>query len=293
MLALSLVSQSLVFSSCGAWCASHGRHVTPFSLEYISQRRQKDRDIDDFDAQAFKRQSAVLLDDPLEPSRSYNPRPPTMIERHNASPALAAQVGHGGQNFYGSFGGYGQQPPYPSEMIQPAVSPPPQAYGAPPMGYAGYHDPQPQLIRQPSTMGHAAYDAQQQLARQPSDMGYLTRQTSSAAGYVPAAAPPPGSLDPNAQYIDLDRSSISPYQAAQYADISRQLGATNANADVPSRPLELPEDPLPCPFDDPVSHQDYPSVSVATAAAPQTQKNVTELERPATVYEEGDAYGGI
>ena len=219
-----------------------------------------------------------------------------MIERHNASPALAAQGGQGGQNFYGNYGGYSQQPPYASpEMIQPASSPPPQVYGAPPMGYAGYNDPQQRIARQPSNVGYAAYESQQQLARQPSNAAYLTRQPSSAARYAPPPAPP-GSFDPNAQYIDLDRSSISPYQAAQYADISRQLGTTDSNTEV-----QLPDDPLPSPFDDPVeaTHQNHPSNvaapgPVSAAPAPQTHGNATgPHQRPGTVYEEGDAYGGI
>jgi hypothetical protein len=264
-------------------------------------RRQRNRDVDDFDAQAFKRQSAVLVDDPVEP---YNPRPPTMFERHNASPALAAQAGQGGQNFYGSFGGYSQQPPYaPPEVIQPTGSPPPQVYGAPPMGYTSYNDPQQRIARQPSNVGHAAYDSQPQLARQPSNAEYLTRQPSYAVGYAPPTVPP-GSFDPNAQYIDLDRSSISPYQAAQYADISRQLDTTDSNADVPRESLVLPDGPLPSPFDDPVEATLVPDTSphrppnVAApgrvTAAPQTQGNATEPhQRPATVYEDGDAYGGI
>ena len=278
----------------------------PFLTKNIHQRRQRNRDIDDFDAQAFKRQSAILVDDPVESSRSYNPRPPTMFEHHNASPALAAQAGHGGQNFYGNYSGHSQQPPYaPPEMIQPTGSPPPQAYGAPPIGYAGYNDPQQRIARQPANAGHAAYDPQQRPARQPSNAEYLTRQPSSTAGYAPPTAPPE-SVDPNAQYIDLNRSSISPYQAAQYADISRQLGTTDTNPQ--PQPLELPEGPLPSPFDDPVeatpvpgashAHQDHPFHAapgpVTAVPAPQTQGNATvPHQRPATVYEESDAYGGI
>lgn len=275
-------------------------------INHIHQRRQRNRDIDDFDAQAFRRQSAVLVDDPVEPTRSYNPRPPTMIERHNASPALAAQGGYGGQNFYGSYGGYNQQSPYPSpEMIRSASSPPPQAYGAAPAGYAGYNEAHQPIARHPSNGGYPAYDGQQQLARQPSNPTYLTRQPSAAVGFAPPTAPPT-SLDPNAQYIDLNRSSVSPYQAAQYADISRQLGAADPNTRAPQQSLELSDDPLPSPFDDPVGatpgashHADTPanvtaSGHVTATSAPGTHGSATELhQRPSTVYEEGDAYGGI
>lgn len=234
-----------------------------------------------------------------------------MIERHNASPALATQAGYGGQNFYGSYGGYGQQPPYsPSEMIQSAGSPPPQAYGAPPMGYASYNDPQQQISRQPSNVGYAGYDSQQPLARQPSNATYLTRQPSPAVGYAPSTALP-SPLDPNAHYTDLNRSSVTPYQATQYAAISRQLGTTDPNGQVPHESSDLPEGPLPSPFDDPVEatpvpgvtsplvHLDHPSNVAAPGPlsanpTPQTQGNTTEAhQRPATVYDEGDAYGGI
>ncbi|KAG6381794.1 hypothetical protein JVT61DRAFT_402 [Boletus reticuloceps] len=268
-------------------------------------RRQRSRDIDDFDAQAFKRQSAILVDDPPAPSRSYNPRPPTMIEQHNASPALAAQGAYSGQNFYGNYSEHSQQPPYAPEMNQLAGSPPPRAYGAPSMGYAGYNDPQQRIVRQPSNMGRPAYDPTQQLARQPSNAQYLTRQPSSAPGYSPPTAPPT-SLDPNARYIDLNRSSISPYQAAQYADISRQLGTNNPNSQVPHESFDSLEGPLPSPFDDPAQGTSMPDASSSTrldptpfglaiaAPSPQPQGNTTlPHQRPVTLYEEGDAYGGI
>lgn len=277
-------------------------HVKCFSSsEIIHQRRQRNRDIDDFDAQAFKRQSAILVDDPFDPSQSYNPRPPTMIERHNVLPGLAAQAGFGGQNFYGNYGGYGQQPAYPPEAAQPSGPPPQQAYAAPPMGYAGYDDPRQQIARQPSNVGYADHDSRQQFASQPSNPQYLTRQPSSPAGYVPSAAPA-SSLDPNAHYIDLNRSSVTPYQAAQYADISRHLGTTDPNEQIAHQPSELPDDPLPSPFDDPVEPNVVSNATSHTAVAfgPVTTTpahpygNAPALyQRPATVYEEGDAYSGI
>lgn len=173
------------------------------------------------------------------------------------------------------------------------------------MGYPGYNHPQQQIVRQPSDAGYSGYDS---LARQPSNAQYLTRQPSAAAGFASAAAPP--SVDPNASYIDLNRSSVSPYQAAQYADISRQLGATDPNEQVHGR-YELPEEPLPSPFDDPVEatpaqkaaapqghvHNpfDTPAPGPANMThAPQPQGNTTEShQRPTTVYEESDAYGGF
>ncbi|KAF9224138.1 hypothetical protein BS17DRAFT_766766 [Gyrodon lividus] len=246
-------------------------------------RRQRNHDLDDFDANAFKRQSAILVDDPVEPSRSYNPRPPTMIERHNASPALAAQPGHGGQGFYGNHGAFGQQAPYANgEIIQHGGSPPPQAYGQPAMGYSGYNDPR-------------------QLLRQPSNAAYLSHVPTTAAPHTPL----PASVDPNAHYVDLNRSSVTPYQVAQYADISRHLGSSDPNDQTTDLPVEL----LPSPFDDhlgtpttasPEAHPTSASDTVACISespAPQPQQNtVDSKQRPTssyTVYGDGDAYDGI
>ncbi|KAF8840396.1 hypothetical protein BDN67DRAFT_648220 [Paxillus ammoniavirescens] len=232
-------------------------------------RRQRNRDTDEFDADAFKRQSAILVDDAAMPPRSYNPRPPTMIERHNASPALAAQAG---QNFYGNYGGYGQQAPYAAN--QHGGSPPPQAYGQPAMEYSGYNDPR-------------------QLSRQPSNGAYLTRQPTIAPAYGPSPVP----VDPNAHYVDLSRSSVTPYQATQYADISRHLGTSDPNGQV-TQPDNLPDGPLPSPFDDHIeAAAGAPTTASLEAPAPRPQENTTNpMQRPTSsysVYEDGDAYGGI
>ncbi|KAL4062519.1 hypothetical protein V8B97DRAFT_2036386 [Scleroderma yunnanense] len=216
-------------------------------------RRRNNQDDEDFNASIFRRQSVVLIDDP--PAPSFNPRPPTMIERHvtNASPALAAQrnmpaLGYGG---YGSFG--------PGEIVQPA-------YGQPVMGYG---------------------ESGQHLARQPSNAAYLTRQPS-AVGY--GAAPP--LEDTDAHYVDLNRSSVTPFQAAQYADISRRLNAMDA----PRASDDVPRAPLPSPFDD--QPEEVTSSHAAPAPVPQvpTRQHTSDAQRPVsayTVYEDGDAYGGI
>lgn len=193
-----------------------------------------------------------------------------MTERHNASPALAAQSGHG-QNFYGSYGGYGQQPSYPPEMPQSSQ----HTYAS--GGYGGYDDSRQQIARQPSNVGYPDYGSQQQLARQPSNAQYLTRQPSAAV----APPVPPTSFGGDAHYIDLNRSSVSPYQAAQYADISRQLGATNPNQQVHHGSDDLLDSPLPSPFDD------NSAPNPVHGSAPVSHR------RPSVHFEEGDPYGGI
>lgn len=238
-------------------------------------RRNRKADEEEWSAAAFKRQSAILVDDP-EP---YNPRPPTMIERHNASPALAAQRSY--QNFYG---GYGQQAPYgPAETMHT---------GSPPL-----MQPHVQMA-----MGRAPHEDHSQLARQPSNATYLS---PTAAGY---AIP----NDPQAHYVNLDRSSVTPFQAAQYADISRQLGGDPHSMMAPPKPVDSAL--LPSPFDDETytMHDAEPRApspahvadlhaAASTASTPEPApasrgREITNAKRPDTVYtmyDEGDAYDGI
>lgn len=264
------------------------------------RRRKEKYDDDDFNASIFRRQSAILVDDP--PAADHNPRPPTMIERHvnSASPALAAQRNFSGPgpNFYG---GYAQQSLGPGDVVQPA-------YGQPVMGYgeSGQLARQPSsaafLARQPSAA--AGYGNSAQLARQPSNVIALNRQPS-AAGYGAAPA--------NNDYVDLDRSSVTPFQAAQYAAISRHL--KDMDPHVPRTSDDLNRPPLPSPFDDqpratahssalaavprapsPVHLGSGADAAAHTPGGPRTTEVTTDANRPVsayTVYEEGDAYGGI
>jgi hypothetical protein len=202
-----------------------------------------------------------------------------MIERHNASPALATQRNYP-QNFYG---GYGQQAAYgPGEVgSSPAMQP---------HGYAPREDPS-------------------QLTRQPSNATYLSRQPTTAGYAIPN--------DPYAHYVDLNRSSVTPFQAAQYADISRQLGGDPNAAVAPRKSLDTAR--LPSPFDDEAeeaypphdaaprapSPAHIPGLPPATANTPASAaepssvprgREITNAKRPDTVYtlyEEGDAYDGI
>jgi hypothetical protein len=75
------------------WCI-----VCLICSQFKFQRRKCKSDEGEWSAPVFKRQSAILVDDP---ELSFNPRPPTMIERHNASPALNAQYNH--PNYCGGY----------------------------------------------------------------------------------------------------------------------------------------------------------------------------------------------
>jgi len=196
-----------------------------------------------------------------------------MIERHNASPALAAQRNYP-QNFYG---GYGQKTAFGSGEVPNGGSPSPMQ----PYGYAPREDPS-------------------QLARQPSNAAFLTRQPSAVGYEIPN--------DPYAHYVDLNRSSVTPFQAAQYADISRQLGGDSVV--VQRKSMDAAR--LPSPFDDEEADAAPRAVSPThisgsptadTTAAPvagpapvSRGREITNPKRPDTVYtvyDEGDAYDGF
>ncbi|KAF7977821.1 hypothetical protein HWV62_2551 [Athelia sp. TMB] len=214
-----------------------------FVVMFIMRRYRKSDD-DDFDDAALRRQSAILIDDDAAfgVGNRGGARPPTMIERHMANgpntfdapppmPSLQQYNNRGGPGMGGYGGGYDDYPQgYPQAQApggltrQPSFSPgqivsptsPPPVHGG---AYNAYNDPA-QLSRQPSSAA-AQYDQYGQpvnagyadLARQPSNAGYpdLNRQNSLGG-------------PPTAHYADMDRSSVTPFQAQQYAEISMQLG---------------------------------------------------------------------
>lgn len=211
-----------------------------------------------------------MLDDKDEPV--FNPRPPTMIERHLASPAptFGTQYGAPGPAYNdgysnGGYGdnrnGYGAANNYPSfgpgqvmDMHNGAPSPI-SATSAHPM-YSGA--PYGQNPFSPiSQHGHYSQEYNEStLSRQPSNASGLHQMPPAAPYYPPAPFPQPvpvltrqgsnhssydqhqpgsptagaarrESLSSN-DYVDLSRSSVSPFQAEQYVEISRRL-----NTEVP------------------------------------------------------------
>lgn len=190
----------------------------------------------------------MLTDDDPMRQRSLNrgnsrnaPRPPTMIEQKFAhAPTSFANIPppHAMPDMYndsnGYFpGAYGQPSFTPGQIVsmapQSPMSPPPAAvnpfYAHPSYGGVDgspFDDAHAQVLtRQPST------GAAQVLTRQPSAgaNAYLARQPSLGAGQA---------LPPQAHYVDLSRSSVTPFQAAQYAEISRRLNTA------PPGPLPTP-----------------------------------------------------
>lgn len=189
-----------------------------------------------------RRQSAILPDEP-GPVRPYNakgagPRPPTMIERHlNNSPSLPSRQQtmpnmYSNNNGYGNGYGateYGQSSFYPGDIVTPTsanpfVSPYTQDVMASPVS-----SNVPEYHMHPASPGPVVPP----LA--------LTRRTSNNTGQptvvrqntIPGGPHSPMVLSPRAtdsQYVELSRSSVTPSQGMQYADIAEKLHAPMSSA---------------------------------------------------------------
>ncbi|KLO11515.1 hypothetical protein SCHPADRAFT_941999 [Schizopora paradoxa] len=203
---------------------------------------------DEYDVDNLRRQSVVLGDESGSLHRGnsdgYNarPRPPTMIERHYAN--IAPQVpGHAP-----SFGGIRPGEVMPSSGLAPSV-PPGSLFQQPYYGNTMGQTP----LGSPVSIGPygSAYDSQGRLVRSPSSSAAsaLSRGKSIRDPFNDAQQPPPEEGD----YTDLSRASVTPFQAAQYAAISRELNipppvpTIPASADLNKSGFSAPASP----FDDP------------------------------------------
>ncbi|KAF8513421.1 hypothetical protein BU17DRAFT_68795 [Hysterangium stoloniferum] len=220
-------------------------------IKRYSQSREEESDATPFTRHSWMRNSVALPDDgpAPPPAPSSNPRPPTMIERKQANLAGRGYP-QGGLQGYGQ-GGFGQgQPTYgpaPSGYMSSPYQDSP--YGRPPMGYAQgqqvmpphqqtfspiasppLHPPSPSIIDE--TAPPVSYNNAHPV--------YFTRHDSMQSDVQSPqehTLPNPYEASQGAGYATLDRASVTPYQAKQYAEISRQLEASG---------------PLPSPFEDPV-----------------------------------------
>ena len=262
---------------------SHFYHTLCF-LKLSSQRKCRGREDEAFAEEIWnrndaRRQSNILGD--AEPVRSYDapPRPPTMIERHNRSfmPSRQPNMPNMYPNHpYGTGSGYGATEyahnsfspgqvvtptsanpffsPYAQDVMgSPVSSTVPEYHDAPRSGNPAF--PPQALTREPS-MG---MDHQVAVARQNSVTGGPFNPVVSA----------PDAADPH--YTDLSRSSVTPFQAAQYAEITEKLGAP-----MPSVLSAVPEEPQSAASDNmPVSSHDEGSST-------QARNMHTESESPFT-----------
>lgn len=189
------------------------------------------------------------------------PRPPTMIERKMANTPVSYDI-PAMAHPYGYAGAYGQPSFSPGQIITPGPYTPTTVNSANPF-FAPYGE---SPIGSPVSVApyDSAYNEQGQfVSRQPSNgsTAILSRQPSSAA--VPASQPAEG-----AQYVDLSRSSVTPFQAAQYAEISRRLNTNPPEALPASQVAEVAEElaehdePAPVPIPKPVEPLELqPSIS--------------------------------
>ena len=168
---------------------------------------KKRKDDSDFDSDVFKRRSRMLLDEPqMVPDNDspFSPRPPSMIERRmNSTPASNMGIGtYGPDPVYGGYNDYNAGYNHPGYAPGQAI-PHHQPYGDSHMG-----SPMSASMSPPMSVNYGDVSAEQ------SQSAYLSRQPST---YGPASA------DTSGQYADLSRSSVTPFQAAQYEEIHRRL----------------------------------------------------------------------
>jgi len=97
-------------------------------------------------------------------------------------------------------------------------------------------------------------------------------------------------------YVDLNRSSISPFQATQYAEISDRLKATESQHAQPSyvKDDESPfSDPGPVESKAPVLPEIEEQGATFLGGVFEKQRESRVESRASTIYDPADAYGGI
>ncbi|KAL5513339.1 hypothetical protein ACEPAH_3738 [Sanghuangporus vaninii] len=189
--------------------------------------RRRNRKQDEYDPDGFKRQSVMLRDDDASLQRGNSsgrggPRPPTMFERHNQNIAAFATIPttyQSSSNSYGSANPFSDYASHSPPSFTPGMYvPSPATSQAPAVNYANvspYYNPASQSpVGSPVTIasyGGAAYNAH----------GNLVRVPSNAAASMLARNNSVLQPDENSDY--LTRASVTPFQAAQYEAISKQL----------------------------------------------------------------------
>ncbi|KAH9939098.1 uncharacterized protein BXZ73DRAFT_44129, partial [Epithele typhae] len=204
-----------------------------FAIVYFLRRsrsREED-DAADFDPDAFRRQSTMLPGGDgtsgIGRDMSYNSRgarPPTMIEQKlaNGPGSYAPPQPYG-------YGAYGQVSFEPGQVYTPTT-----ANSANPF-FTGYNE-----------FDHQYDPYGNMVTRQPSNgsSAVLSRHTSSSSKPMPE-------LPTNSTYADMSRGSVTPFQATQYAEISRQLNSSPPHALPLGAVYEEPEydhtAPIPVP----------------------------------------------
>ncbi|KAL5633660.1 hypothetical protein ACGC1H_003964 [Rhizoctonia solani] len=277
--------------------------------------RRKGGNHDDFDKQSYLRNSMMIPDEPERPVRGtqaalalarsntqVGPRPPTMIERKN------------------TYYTHGQ--PEPSFAPGQVISfEPGQIVSAPPTaGEPAYPSPVAFAAYTPPEQHH-----QSELARRPSGAQLLNRAPTNGGMYDHSYAPSPVSYGPDSYRMqspdsyahdgytypmhpgDVDHrgmvQSVTPYQAQQYAEITRQLenavyehdsfhaispgpgpaspvgpAVSRADVDNPTKGSPLNEQPLPNPFDEKASSSRIDSMPPALPVIESLSRTGTPID---------------
>ncbi|KAJ3476651.1 hypothetical protein NLI96_g11012 [Meripilus lineatus] len=222
-----------------------------FFVSWLMKRNRRNED--EFSAEAFKRQSVILPEmdgprggsgmdrswensapqTPMFEQRMPGPPPPNMFEQRFAGPPPSqpwnGYQAQGSPSFapgqYVTMHDTGRRDFEQDLSLQTPNSAQPffAPMGQSPIGspvsvapYGSVYDNQPSPVQRQNSLGPNAY---------------LSRQPSSNNGTLEP---------PEAHYVDLNRSSVTPFQAQQYEEISRRL-----NAPPPTSFSTLPEKPLP------------------------------------------------
>ncbi|KAJ6561125.1 hypothetical protein DFH09DRAFT_1279368 [Mycena vulgaris] len=226
-----------------------------FLLTFCLRRRRKDKDHQEalnFDPSSFRRSAMLIAEPPTHQdtvARGYNPpAPPPMVERRQLYPASPNYNPHSPEGLSPTSGNpLVFQAPF--SPISPTATSPVSAYD--------HSWPAPVLTRNASAISAVS-------------------SVSSAheyAQYAQAPAPPgPRNSLPIPQneneYIDLERNSVTPFQAAQYVEISKRLNTEVPKgldtpainefvvSKMPTKDAELPPLPPQDPFADRDSDDD-------------------------------------
>lgn len=247
-----------------------------------------------FNAAAFRRQSTALVDNTHGLNYEHKPRPPSMIERKMTSTPTSAQPF--GQHPYGQqqydgpqYDPHFDQPQYTDHPMYGAPAPlvtrdlgrslsPAHAMNSPatsvpasPSSAGFFPNPYGQMPNSPlhspisPTVGpyESQYNGQSDKLLRPNSV-----RDPAAALRVNSVAS--DEYDFTAHYVDLDRSSVTPYQAAQYAEISRRLNDGDSNG----RLLSVAEGPEEGRTP---TVADFPAVPAATHFPPPQQQRRRSL----------------
>ncbi|EJF58088.1 hypothetical protein DICSQDRAFT_157016 [Dichomitus squalens LYAD-421 SS1] len=188
-----------------------------FAVVYFIRRSRKSSEEDDFNPDAFRRQSMMLPDtDSISGASRATPwsrggaRPPTMIEQklaHNPVSYVPPVPPHP----YTFGAAYNESSFSPGQVYTPTTTNSANPFFSP------YDDRSPIGTPAPS---EAYATRSNTVSRQPSmaSTTVLSRHSSNSGKPLPDIVAD--------DYVDMNRSSVTPFQAAQYADISRRLNTT-------------------------------------------------------------------